>query len=170
MSDWSEKVKDSRPESFEMGNLWTEGDTLSIVTDDFADLVQSIPFDSIACVECKGVVLGAALAQALGLPLLLFRKQGKIAHTDQKLEASFTNWKGQPDGLEIEKQDLARPRRLLVLDDVAHRLSTFTAVSDIVAMTDSRILAFLCFANLSGQDELNGIKIFSLLPEKRIDR
>lgn len=163
MADWSARVKDPRPDSFEMGNLWTESDTLSLITDDFADLVQAVPFDSIACVESKGIVYGAALAQALGLPLVIFRKAGKIVHTEEKLAAGFTDWKGLPSGLEIEKEDLARPHRLLVVDDLAHRLSTFKAVSEIVSKTDSRILAYLCFANLSGAEELDGTKIYSLM-------
>jgi len=166
MADWSARVKDPRPESFEMGNLWTESDTLSLITDDFADLVQAVPFDSIGCIEAKGIVYGAALAQALGLPLVIFRKAGKIRHTEKKLAASFVDWNGLPDGLEIEEEDLARPRRLLVVDDLAHRLSSFKAVSEIIARTDSRILAFLCFANLSGADELGGVRILSLMPYK----
>jgi adenine phosphoribosyltransferase len=163
MNDWSRRVKDPRPESFEMGNLWSEGDTLSLITDDFADLVQTVPFDSVACIEAKGFILGSALAQALGLPLLAFRRAGKIRNAEPTLKASFTNWRGEPDGLEIESDELERPRRLLVVDDLAYKLSTFKAVAELVGRTESRILAFLCFANLSGEESLAGARIYSLM-------
>jgi adenine phosphoribosyltransferase len=167
MIDWAGKIKNSRIDQFEVGTIWSEGNNLSLITDDFVAATEKLAFDSIACVETKGVVFGAALAERTNRPLLVFRKKGKIINAYEKLSVDFTNWQNRPDRLEIEKDLFTVHRNLLVVDDLAMSLHSFKAVSTIIGLADSKVSAFLCFANASGQKVLDGKPIISLVEPVR---
>ena len=163
MTDWKKRIKCNDPKSFEIGNIWSVENNLSLITDDFAQMIKDHTFDAIACIETKGIIFGAPLAQKLNTSLIIFRKYGKIIHTDDKYSIQYKNWRNQENGIEIEKELLGEPKKLLIVDDLVYSLATFSAALSIVKKANSSVSCFLCFANLSNRTNLEGIDILSIL-------
>lgn len=161
--NWRNHIVSADPETFEVGNIWSRGDNLLRITDDFLALLQGLDFAAIAAIEMKGVIYGAALAARTGLPLTVFRKKGKLHPGCPKISRDFTNWKGEPDGIEVEAEFLTRAASCIVVDDLAQSLQTFKAVTSLFAESSNRLAAFLCFANLSGEKKLGDTALLSLL-------
>ena len=82
-------------------------------------------FDYVAGVEARGFILGAAVAQKLGLGFIPVRKKGKlpgpIASITYALEYGT-------DSLEIQQDTSIKGSRVLVLDDVFATGGTLKAV------------------------------------------
>jgi adenine phosphoribosyltransferase len=163
MHDWKARVASYQPGRIEVGAIWTVPSFLKDVSADLRSLVSPLEFDGIATVETKGIIFAAPLAAALGLPLFLFRKRGRIIHTDNVFQAAFQNWRGEPDGIEIERELVADPGRVVIIDDVLQTSATFKAVHEIIGAAGGTTAAFVCFANVLGLDELAGRPVLSLV-------
>ena len=161
--DWGQEVTSSNREDFEIGSIWGRSSNLRQITNDFVSLLDGVEFDAIAGIEMKGVIYASALSERLGLPLLVFRKQEKIRHTENKISSKFVNWRNEADGIEIEEEYLRRYPSIVVVDDLIKTFSSMKAVHAILKNGGSRIVAFMCFANLSKKNRFDGIPIFSLI-------
>lgn len=166
MHDWKNRIKYYNDHELEMGNIWSCENYLHLITDDFLNLIKAYDFNAIATIEAKGIIFASAIADRLSLPLYIFRKRGKIRHTREIAYKEFTNWRNESDGIEIETENILGELNFLVIDDLADQLNTFNAVYSILKQLDKDISAFLCFANISGKKELNGIDILSLVETK----
>lgn len=162
MSSWKNDLISVDFNSFEIGNIWSSKNNLSQIVDDFIEELGNISFDCIAGVETKGLILASGLSAKTGMPLIVFRKKGKISYTDKKVSVNFINWKGQDDGVEIEENLLLKYKNILIVDDLAYSLETFKSISKIV-QGRSNISVFLCIANLSKEKEIKDKKIISLM-------
>lgn len=163
MQDWLEETESKNLTQFEMGTIWSKNNNLFKITEDFKSLIYGIEYDAIAGIETKGIIFASALSVSTQKPLVMFRKKNKIAYTDKIIQFEFTNWKGGIDGIEVEKEQLKKYKKILVVDDVTLTHSTFEAVHQIVNRSSCSIASYVCFANLSDTCELNGVKILSLL-------
>jgi adenine phosphoribosyltransferase len=163
MKDWKNQIKSSDPNSFEIGNIWNSSDQLHEIIEDMCSLISKIEFDVIAGIEMKGVIFASSLACTLKKPLIIFRKRGKITYTNEKYVFQFNNWKNEKDGLEIEIDQLQKDKKILVVDDMVYKLKSINAVQSIINKSTSIITGYLCFANLSGENELDNKSIFSLI-------
>jgi adenine/guanine phosphoribosyltransferase-like PRPP-binding protein len=163
MHDWKSEVDHYADRAIEVGAIWSKGRNLHDIVKDLTTLARGYRFNSIATVETRGLVFAAPLSAALGVPLLLFRKRGRIAHTEDKLAVSFANWRGHDDGMEIECELLADSRQILVVDDLVDKANTCRALLELVTRAGSAVVAFVCFANISGVERIGQAPIRSLL-------
>jgi len=163
MENWKDRIKYYNDHEIEVGNIWSYGDNLHYITNDFLTLIKPYNFSAIATIEAKGLIYASVLADRLNLPLFIFRKLGKIRHTNEKIIHEFMSWRNETDGIEIETNEIITGTTFLVVDDLADKLNTFKAVHSILDKLDCGIAAFLCFANISGKKCLEKKEILSLI-------
>ena len=119
--------------------------------------------DTIACIDARGFIIGAALAYRLGCGLVPVRKKGKLPWlVNQKtydLEYGV-------DTLEIHRDAIEPGQRVLVVDDVLATGGTSQAVVSLIKEMQGVVLgaAFLLeLKALNGRERLKDVYIYSLI-------
>lgn len=119
-------------------------------------------FDVVLAVEARGFVLGTAVAQVAGAPLVLARKRGKLpgpVHTvDYTLEYGNTT-------LETQRGAFAAGARVLVVDDVLATGGTLLAARELVRRGQGVIAGYavlLTIPGLGGAARLAPAEVFSV--------
>jgi adenine phosphoribosyltransferase len=119
--------------------------------------------DAVLAIESRGFILGAPLAQRLGLPLQLVRKRGKLPRAAlsvrYELEYGF-------DHLELHADAIAKGGRYLIVDDVIATGGTAAAVASLVAQQGATVAACLFLIELTflaGRDKLRELPVVSLI-------
>ncbi len=119
--------------------------------------------DAVLAIESRGFILGAPLAQRLGLPLHLVRKRGKLPRAAitvrYELEYGF-------DHLEMHGDAVRRGGRYLIVDDVIATGGTAGAVANVVARHGAAVAACLFLVELkflAGREKLAGLSVESLI-------
>ena len=95
----------------------------------------------LVAIESRGFILGSALAQHLGLGLVLARKPGKLPRATFK-EAYGLEYGN--DALEMHVEDLTSADQVTVVDDVLATGGTALAAYKLVQQIEAKVLAF-CF-------------------------
>jgi adenine phosphoribosyltransferase len=131
--------------------------------DQLAEHAASLQCDGLLAIESRGFIVGAPLAQALGLPLHLVRKRGKLPRAAitvrYELEYGF-------DHLEMHSDAIRRGGRYLIVDDVIATGGTAAAVASVVARQGATVAACLFLVELKflgGRDKLAGLPVRSLI-------
>jgi adenine phosphoribosyltransferase len=133
------------------------------VIEHLAQHAARLECDAVLAIESRGFIIGAPLAQRLGLPLHLVRKRGKLPRAAitvrYELEYGF-------DHLEMHSDAVRRGGRYLIVDDVIATGGTAAAVASVVAQQGATVAAcsFLVeLAFLRGRQKLGGLPVFSLV-------
>jgi adenine phosphoribosyltransferase len=119
--------------------------------------------DAVLAIESRGFILGAPLAQRLGLPLHLVRKRGKLPRAAlsvrYELEYGF-------DHLEVHADAIRKGGRYLIVDDVIATGGTAAAVATLVARQGATVAACLFLIELTflaGRSKLGAVPVVSLI-------
>jgi adenine phosphoribosyltransferase len=119
--------------------------------------------DAVLAIESRGFILGAPLAQRLGLPLHLVRKRGKLPRAAlsvrYELEYGF-------DHLEVHADSIRKGGRYLIVDDVIATGGTAAAVATLVAQQGATVAACLFLIELTflaGRSKLGAVPVVSLI-------
>jgi adenine phosphoribosyltransferase len=107
--------------------------------------------DYVVGIESRGFILGAALAQHLGLGFVPVRKRGKLP--PPVLSQTYTLEYGQ-DELQLQAHALHPGNRVVIVDDVLATGGTAAATAELVAQSGAQVggFAFLIeLAFLSGR-------------------
>lgn len=110
--------------------------------------------DAIVAIESRGLIVGSALAHALGVGIVPVRKAGKLPHHTYR--ASYTLEYGA-DTLEIHRDGLAKGDRVLLVDDLLATGGTMAATIQLVEQCGAHIIeaAFLIeLTALQGRERL----------------
>ena len=133
------------------------------VTEHLAQHAAKLECDAVLAIESRGFIIGAPLAQRLGLPLHLVRKRGKLPRAAitvrYELEYGF-------DHLEVHADAIRSGGRYLVVDDVIATGGTAAAVAQLVDEQGASVAAFLFLIELTflaGRDKLQGANVVSLV-------
>jgi adenine phosphoribosyltransferase len=133
------------------------------VIDQLAEHGAGLSADAVLAIESRGFILGAPLAQRLGLPLHLVRKRGKLPRAAltvrYELEYGF-------DHLELHADAVRKGGRYLIVDDVIATGGTAAAVATLVAQQGATVAACLFLIELgflAGRDRLPGLNVVSLI-------
>ncbi|MFC1616664.1 adenine phosphoribosyltransferase [Candidatus Margulisiibacteriota bacterium] len=99
-----------------------------------ADKIGS--FDYIVGIEARGFILGAVLAQKLGIGFIPIRKKGKLPGQVDKIEYALEYG---TDTLEIQHDEKLKNAKVLIIDDVFATGGTLKAVIKLIEKFTSEI-------------------------------
>lgn len=114
-------------------------------------------------IESRGFILGAAVADRLGVGFCPIRKPGKLPA--KTIKEAF-NLEYGSDAIEIHADAIEPGQRVLIVDDVLATGGTASAATRLVKRLGGELhgLAFLIeLIGLNGRQHLEGEQIFSLL-------
>ncbi|MDB5974115.1 MAG: adenine phosphoribosyltransferase [Nevskia sp.] len=129
----------------------------------FAAAVEPHRVSALVAIESRGFIFGAALAQRLGLPLLLVRKPGKLPR--RTVSVSYQLEYGT-DRVEMHADEIVAGARYAVIDDVIATGGTAVAAAELVEKQGGTVAccAFLIELDfLKGRERLAGRTVESLL-------
>jgi adenine phosphoribosyltransferase len=114
-------------------------------------------------VEARGLVIGAALANALSTGFIMVRKPGKLPA--ETLQATYELEYGT-DALEIHLDAMTPGSQVVIVDDVLATGGTMAAVTELVTTLKVNIIeiAFLIeLSFLNGRSRLQNHSLYSLI-------
>jgi adenine phosphoribosyltransferase len=125
--------------------LLQDGPAFGAVVDAMAQRYRG-RIDAVAGIESRGFVFGAALAHALGVGLVLIRKEGKLPrdrHTiSYQLEYGHAT-------VEVHQDALSHGERVLLVDDVLATGGTAAAAAQLVETAGGLVHAIVVVLELS---------------------
>ena len=122
-------------------------DGLKIATDELIKCLENVEFDAIASVEARGFVFGAPVAYAMGKPLIMIRKRGKLPRETVTKEYQLEYGTAT---IEIHKDDLKPGQRIVLLDDLMATAGTFKAAIELMESMGASVVKVLCLMELKG--------------------
>jgi adenine phosphoribosyltransferase len=121
------------------------------------------PIDSVMAIESRGFILGAALADRLGVGLIPVRKPGKLP---AKTISCTYDLEYGTDSLEAHEDAFAKGERVLVVDDVIATGGTAWAAGELVRQLGGTVAGY-CFlvelTFLDGRKRLGNQDVLSLI-------
>lgn len=114
-------------------------------------------------IEARGFVVGAPLAEELGVGFIPARKVGKLPgeKVSEQYELEY-----KTDGLEVHNDAIQKGERVLIIDDLMATGGTALATARIVERLGGKVvgLAFVVeLTFLKGRERLRGYDVFSLV-------
>ena len=128
----------------------------------FAEHYKDMGIEGIVAVESRGFLWGGPLAMALGVPMLIVRKPGKLPADTESIEYHLEYG---TDKLEIHKDAITPGQKLVVLDDLLATGGTAAATAQLVKNQGGVVVecAFVInLAFLNGAEKI-GTECFSLI-------
>ena len=135
-----------------------DGKLLRRVIDAFVVRWKLEPIDKVLGIESRGFLIGAPLAYALGLGLVVVRKMGKLP--PQTLQESYSLEYGT-SALEIRADAIAPGERVLVMDDLLATGGTAEAAGKLVRRQQGMLVGYSFLVELAS---LNGARLLG--PDK----
>ncbi|MBI5093866.1 MAG: adenine phosphoribosyltransferase [Candidatus Hydrogenedentes bacterium] len=117
----------------------------------------------IVAADARGFVFGGALAYAMGLPIVLARKKGKLPA--ETIAAEYELEYGTAV-MEVHADALKRGDRVLIIDDLLATGGTVKAIAELVRKLDAEVVeaAFVVeLPPLGGRAKLAGIPVHTLV-------
>lgn len=112
--------------------------------------------DAVIAIEARGFILGAAMAQTLGVGFVPVRKPGKLP--GRRLSQTYALEYGE-DTLEVHADAVRAGARVLLVDDVLATGGTLDAARALVERLDARIVGaavLIELVALGGRSRWNG--------------
>ena len=141
-----------------LGDPAVFAETISRMKNEWTGLV-----DSIAMLDARGFIFGGALAYAMGLPIIMLRKVGKLP--GKTIRVSYDLEYGSST-LEVQKGLLVPGSRVLIVDDLLATGGTALAACTLIEKSGAKVggCAFVVeLSNLAARKLFNGQKIHSLV-------
>lgn len=105
--------------------------------------------DAVIAIEARGFILGAALAQTLGVGFVPVRKPGKLP--GRRLSQTYALEYGE-DTLEVHADAVHAGARVLLVDDVLATGGTLDAARALVERLDARIVGAAVLIEVAALD------------------
>ncbi|MFA5108775.1 MAG: adenine phosphoribosyltransferase [Candidatus Micrarchaeia archaeon] len=144
--------------------LLKDKEGLGITIDFLVKRHKGKKIDVVAGIESRGFIIGAALANKLGVGFVPIRKKGKLP--GKIISASYSLEYGT-DTIEIHEDAIHKGARVLIFDDLIATGGTATAACELVTRLGG-IIAECCFIidlpDLGGSKKLKeaGHKVFAI--------
>lgn len=137
---------------------------MRMVHDTFAARYRDKGITHIGALDARGFLLGAPLANALGLPLVIFRKPGKLPSETICEEYSLEYGKA---ALEVHTDSLSTGDKIVLIDDLIATGGTLQAAVKLVRRLEAEVVeaaAIIDLPALGGSTLLKeaGIPAFAL--------
>ena len=147
----------------DLTTLWKDGKLSRKVTDALEARWKGTRIDKIVGIEARGFIVGAPLADRLGVGFVPARKVGKLPGA--KVSMNYELEYGR-QGLEMHRDAIKKGERVLVVDDLLATGGTSKAAASIVEKLRGEVVGFAFvteLAHLGGRKKLAGYEIFSLV-------
>ncbi len=128
-----------------------------------AEHYQPMNIGSVVAVESRGFPFGAPLAMALGVPMHIVRKPGKLPYKTDSVEYALEYG---TDKLEMHQESLEKGERVVVIDDLLATGGTAAATVELVGKQGAEVVecAFVIELDfLKGSEKIAPTPCFSLL-------
>ena len=130
--------------------LLADAPSLKKVVSELSNFFQSLGVDSIAGIEARGFILGAAVAYQLSAGFIPLRKPGKSPRDVYKIAYQLEYGM---DELHVHKDLLDSSMRIGIIDDVLATGGTALAAVDLINLSGAKVVGF---ASLLELDFLSG--------------
>ncbi len=141
--------------------LLGNGEALRISVDALARAYPNI--DSVVGIESRGFILGAPVAYALGVGLVLVRKLGRLPRATERADYALEYG---INTVEIHTDALQPGERVLIIDDVLATGGTAAATAELVERLGAEvagIAVLIELVGLRGREKLARYPVTSLL-------
>ncbi len=131
--------------------------------DEMTRSVEGLPVDVIVAVEARGYVFGAPIARALGVPLTLVRKVGKLPY--QTFSVEYALEYGSTT-VEIHVDGVQPGQRAVLVDDLLATGGTLKAAENLVAKAGGETVGatvLIELVDLSGREVLGDYSLHALM-------
>lgn len=148
---------------YDITTLLKDGEGFRQAVDAVVDPFRTTKIDLVVGIESRGFILGAAVADRLGVGFIPVRKPGKLP--SQTVSASYELEYGA-DALEMHHDAVARGEKVLVVDDLLATGGTAQATVSLLKQSGAQVigLSFLIeLEELSGRSKLEGEHVFAAL-------
>jgi len=146
----------------DLTTLWKNGPLTRRVTDAFVSKWKGRRVDKIVGIEARGFIVGAPIADRLGIGFVPARKIGKLP--GKKTSINYELEYGR-QGLEIHSDAITKGDRILIVDDLLATGGTAKAAGALVEKLGGKVLGFAFvteLGHLKGREKLAGYEIHSL--------
>jgi adenine phosphoribosyltransferase len=148
---------------YDITSLLKDREGFKLAVDALTLPYRDAPIDTIAAIESRGFILGAAVADRLGVGFVPVRKPGKLPA--RAVRKTYDLEYGT-DCLEIHADAIAPGERVLIIDDVLATGGTAKATVDLIREVGGEVqgvgvLIELRFLN--GRAKLEGENVFAAL-------
>ena len=132
---------------------------VDMLTERFSDTA----FDVVAGIESRGFLFAAPMAYNLGIPLVPFRKRGKLPF--DTVSVSYELEYGT-DAMEVHVDAIGEGWRVLIVDDLIATGGTLAAATELVENVGGAVAgigAIIELLDLNGRASLGNARVESLL-------
>jgi len=146
----------------DLTTLWMNGRLEKKVTGAFVAKWKNRDIDKIVGIEARGFIVGAPIADRLGVGFVPARKVGKLP--GRKMSVEYELEYGR-EGLEIHSDAILKGERVLIVDDLLATGGTAKAAGLLVEKLGGKVVGFAFVTELGylkGREKLTGYEIHSL--------
>lgn len=146
----------------DLTTLWKNGKLTRRVTDALVRKWKGKKIDKIVGIEARGFIVGAPLADRLGIGFIPARKVGKLPGT--KLSVNYELEYGR-QGLEMHKDSISKGDRILIVDDLLATGGTSKAAATLTERLGGTVVGFSFVTELrrlNGRRKLAGYDVYSI--------
>ncbi|MCQ2575772.1 MAG: adenine phosphoribosyltransferase [Treponema sp.] len=138
---------------YDITSILANPEAFKFCLDQMISIYKDKNIDAVAGVESRGFVFGAPLAQALGVPLILIRKKGKLPGDTYK--CSYALEYGTAE-IEVHKADIKKGQKIVVIDDLIATGGTLAAAKNLIEQGGAEVVDFF---GVIGLPDLNYQKV-----------
>jgi adenine phosphoribosyltransferase len=146
----------------DLTTLWKNGRLTRRVTDALVRRWKGEKIDKIVGIEARGFIVGAPLADRLGIGFIPARKIGKLPGT--KVSMNYELEYGR-QGLEMHTDSISKGDRILVVDDLLATGGTSRAAATLVEKMGGEVVGFAFVTELrklKGRRKLDGYEVYAV--------
>ena len=146
----------------DLTTLWRNGTLTRRVTDALEAKYKGAGLDKIVGIEARGFIVGAPLADRLGIGFVPARKVGKLPGS--KVSVNYDLEYGRA-GLEIHLGSISKGDRVLVVDDLLATGGTSRAAASLIERVGGDVVGFAFvteLGSLHGRRKLAGYEVFAI--------
>lgn len=146
----------------DLTTLWKNGKLNRRVTDALERKWRKVKLDKVVGIEARGFIVGAPLADRLGIGFVPARKVGKLPGT--KVSVNYELEYGR-QGLEMHRDSIAKGERVLIVDDLLATGGTSKAAATLVERMGGKVVGFAFVTEvrgLNGRRKLSGYEVHTI--------
>ena len=140
---------------YDIATLLRNPDAMKHCLDSLEEQIRQWKPDVIAGIESRGFLFAVPLAQRLGLPMMMIRKQGKLPGPTHALTYDLEYG---TDTIEIQTDALEEGQRVVILDDLLATGGTLAASVELCTSVGAEVVGcgvVIDLTFLNGRDAVN---------------